>query len=421
MIDFWIAAGVLLQAALAFLLLPLLRGRKAQAEEDRTALNVALYEERLAELASQHAAGTLDDDQFAVARDDAARELLDDTAAGETRRAGRLGRAIPLAAAILVPLVGYGFYMQWGASDKLQLAREFSEQPKTMAEMTARLERAVEAQPDSAEAWYFLARTYMSQERPDDAVPAYARVAELAGRQPDILGQWAQALYFANDRQWSEQIERLTTEALQADPQEVTSLGLLGIAAFEQERFADAIRYWERLVATLPAEDPSREAIQGGIERARQEMGDAGRAGEEQAQPATAEVPAAGTGVTVSVRLDDSLSQQVQPGDAVFVFARAVSGPPMPLAVKRLTVADLPATVTLGDADAMAPSFACPTSTRSGCLPAFLGTATQLAVSGRATASRSARPARMRRCSLRSINRIRPDYRWGREATDDGK
>ncbi|GAB6389735.1 c-type cytochrome biogenesis protein CcmI [Stutzerimonas marianensis] len=357
MIDFWIAAGVLLLAALAFLLLPLLRGRKAQAEEDRTALNVALYEERLAELASQHAAGTLDDDQFAVARDDAARELLDDTAAGETRRAGRLGRAIPLAAAILVPLVGYGFYMQWGASDKLQLAREFSEQPKTMAEMTARLERAVEAQPDSAEAWYFLARTYMSQERPDDAVPAYARVAELAGRQPDILGQWAQALYFANDRQWSEQIERLTTEALQADPQEVTSLGLLGIAAFEQERFADAIRYWERLVATLPAEDPSREAIQGGIERARQEMGDAGRAGEEQAQPATAEVPAAGTGVTVSVRLDDSLSQQVQPGDAVFVFARAVSGPPMPLAVKRLTVADLPATVTLGDADAMTPQL----------------------------------------------------------------
>ncbi|MGM3388304.1 c-type cytochrome biogenesis protein CcmI [Stutzerimonas stutzeri] len=357
MIDFWIAAGVLLLAALAFLLLPLLRGRKAQTEEDRTALNVALYEERLAELASQHAAGTLDDDQFAAARDDAARELLDDTAAGETRRAGRLGRAIPLAAAILVPLVGYGFYMQWGASDKLQLAREFSEQPKTMAEMTARLERAVEAQPDSAEAWYFLARTYMSQERPDDAVPAYARVAELAGRQPDILGQWAQALYFANDRQWSEQIERLTTEALQADPQEVTSLGLLGIAAFEQERFADAIRYWERLVATLPAEDPSREAIQGGIERARQEMGDAGRAGEEQAQPATAEVPAADTGVTVSVRLDDSLSQQVQPGDAVFVFARAVSGPPMPLAVKRLTVADLPATVTLGDADAMTPQL----------------------------------------------------------------
>ncbi|MDL2425172.1 c-type cytochrome biogenesis protein CcmI, partial [Pseudomonas sp. BAgro211] len=57
MIDFWLAAGLLLLVALAFLLVPLLRGRKAQAEEDRTALNVALYQERLAELGSQRDAG----------------------------------------------------------------------------------------------------------------------------------------------------------------------------------------------------------------------------------------------------------------------------------------------------------------------------------------------------------------------------
>src|SRR3546814_8536470 len=77
MIDFWIGAGLLLLAALAFLLLPLLRGRRVQAEEDRTALNVALYEERLNELAAQHAAGILTPDKFAAGRDDAARELLD--------------------------------------------------------------------------------------------------------------------------------------------------------------------------------------------------------------------------------------------------------------------------------------------------------------------------------------------------------
>ena len=59
MIDFWIGAGLLLLVALAFLLLPLMRGRHSQAEEDRTALNVALYQERLAELAGQQAAGTL--------------------------------------------------------------------------------------------------------------------------------------------------------------------------------------------------------------------------------------------------------------------------------------------------------------------------------------------------------------------------
>ncbi|HAG21660.1 MAG TPA: c-type cytochrome biogenesis protein CcmI, partial [Pseudomonas sp.] len=265
MTDFWIAASALLLVALAFLLLPILRGRRAQAEEDRTALNVALYEERLAELTAQHAAGTLSDAQLEAGRADAARELLEDTENSDSPKIAKLGRSVPLIAAVLVPLVGYGLYMHWGASDKVQMARQFSEQPRTVEEMTAHLEQAVKEQPDSAEAWYFLGRTYMNQERPADAAKAFARVVELAGRQPELLGQWAQAQYFAGDRQWSEQLQALTDEALQADPQELTSLGLLGIAAYEEGRYQDAVRFWEQLVAALPENDPSREAIRGGI------------------------------------------------------------------------------------------------------------------------------------------------------------
>lgn len=356
MIDFWIGASLLLLAALAFLLLPVLRGHRAQAEEDRTALNVALYQERLGELTAQRAGGTLTTEQYEAGRADAARELLDDTEGGDTRRTSHLGRAVPLIAALLVPLAGYGFYMHWGASDKLELAREFTEQPGSMADMISRLERAVKAQPESTEAWYFLARTYMNQERPADAAGAYEQVVKLAGRQPDVLGQWAQALYFAENRQWSAQMQALTDEALKEDPHEVTSLGLLGIAAYEDERFQEAIGFWERLVATLPAEDPSREAIQGGIARAREQIGEPTTAAGNQAASEASAV-AADSGMTIDVQLDNALASEVRPTDAVFVFARAVTGPPMPLAVKRLTVADLPATVNLSDADAMTPQL----------------------------------------------------------------
>src|SRR5690606_12747425 len=166
----------------------------------------------------------------------------------------------------------------------------------------ARLEKAVQAQPDSAEAWYFLARTYMSLERPADAATAYARLIDLAGRAPELLGQWAQALYFAGDRQWTDEIQQLTDEALKADPHEVTSLGLLGIAAFEDGRFEEAAGFWERLVATLPPEDPSREAIQGGIAQARERLG----------QPASADKPveeaAGAASLSVEVRLGDALT-----------------------------------------------------------------------------------------------------------------
>lgn len=355
MTDFWIAASALLLVALAFLLLPILRGRRAQAEEDRTALNVALYEERLAELTAQHAAGTLSDAQLEAGRADAARELLEDTENSDSPKIAKLGRSVPLIAAVLVPLVGYGLYMHWGASDKVQMARQFSEQPRTVEEMTAHLEQAVKEQPDSAEAWYFLGRTYMNQERPADAAMAFARVVELAGRQPELLGQWAQAQYFAGDRQWSEQLQALTDEALQADPQELTSLGLLGIAAYEEGRYKDAVRFWEQLVAALPENDPSREAIRGGIERARQQVdGGSGNAEAGQA-PAAASTQAAA--LQIQVQLDPKVAETVSPEDSVFVFARAVNGPPVPLAAKRLTVGDLPATVTLSDADAMVPSL----------------------------------------------------------------
>ncbi len=355
MIDFWIGAGLLVLVALAFLLLPLMRGRHVQTEEDRTALNVALYQERLAELAAQQAAGTLTAEQFEAGRADAARELLDDTEGSDTRRRGSLGRAIPLLAAFVMPLLGYGLYLHWGASDKLELAREFADQPRTMEEMVGRLERAVKAQPDSAEAWYFLARAYMREERPGDAASAYEQLIKLAGRQPDLLGQWAQALYFAGNRQWSLEIQQLTDEALKGDPHEVTSLGLLGIAAFEEQRFEEAIGFWQRLVATLPVEDPSRAAIEGGIARAREQLGEPDSAAT--GQPADKPTVAAAASLSVEVRLDASLNDKVLPSDTVFVFARALSGPPMPLAVKRLTVADLPATVELGDADAMTPQL----------------------------------------------------------------
>jgi cytochrome c-type biogenesis protein CcmH len=350
MIDFWLAAGLLLLVALSFLLIPVLRERRAQREEDRTALNVALYQERVAELQAQQAEGVLDAAQLDSGRAEAARELLADTEGAAAPRVSRLGKPLPLLAAVLVPVLGLGLYLHFGAADKVELTREFAQAPQSMEEMTQRLERAVAAQPDSAEGLYFLGRTYMAQDRPADAAKMFERAANLAGRQPELLGQWAQAQYFADGKKWSEQIQKLTDEALKADPKEVTSLGLLGIAAFEGERYQEAIDYWNRLLAQLPPDDNSRAALQGGIERAAERLKASGGKVAEAAAPKAALL-------TVSVDLASELKGKVQPGDSVFIFARATSGPPAPLAAKRLTVADLPVTVELGDADAMMPQL----------------------------------------------------------------
>jgi len=347
MTEFWLSAGLLLLAALGFLLIPILRGRNRQQEEDRTALNVALYQERVAELAAQQAAGVLDATQLANGRDEAARELLADTEGAEAPRQGHLGKVLPLMAAVLVPAMALGLYLHFGAADKVELTQEFAAAPKSMEEMTTRLERAVQAQPDSAEGLYFLGRAYMAEQRPAEAAKAYERAVALAGRQPELLGQWAQAQYFAANKQWSPQVQALTDEALKADPNEVTSLGLRGIAAFESERYQEAIDYWKRLLAQLPEGDASRAALQGGIDRAAERLGSTG------AKPSVA----VAARLKVRVELAAALKDKVKPDDTVFIFARASNGPPMPLAAKRVTVAQLPLEVELSDADAMMPQM----------------------------------------------------------------
>ena len=344
MIDFWLAAGLLLLIALSFLLIPVLRGRRAQLEEDRTALNVALYQERVAELQTQQSEGVLDAAQLDSGRAEAARELLADTEGVEKPRESRLGKPLPLLAAFLVPVLGVALYLHYGASDKVELTREFSQPPVSMEDMTRRLERAAAAQPDSPEGLYFLGRAYMAQDRSADAAKIFERTVALAGRQPELLGQWAQAQYFADNKQWSPKVQALTDEALKLDPKEVTSLGLLGIAAFEGQRYQEAIDYWNRLLAQLPPDDNSRAALQGGIDRAAEKLKESGGS----VAPVKAEKQ-----MQVRVDLAADVKAKALPTDSVFIFARAVKGPPAPLAAKRVTVADLPITVELGDSDAM--------------------------------------------------------------------
>ncbi|MBP8008124.1 MAG: c-type cytochrome biogenesis protein CcmI [Thiopseudomonas sp.] len=363
MTQFWIYAALLLFAALMLLLWPVLRGRKDQAEEDRTALNIALYEEHIAELEAQHANGALSADQLKEGRLEADRELLDDTDVGRPKQSVNLGNALPLIAALLVPVAGLGLYMYWGASEKVELTLSLAEQPKTVEDMIKRLEDTVRLQPESVDAWYFLGRTYMSEQRPKEAAHAYEKTIELVGRQPDLLGQWAQALYFANGNKWSAELQSLLDEALSQDPNEATSLGLLGIAAFEDKRFQDAIDAWTQLSKALDPQDPSYQAIQTGIERARSSLAETPQANAEtnatQDTAAAEPAPAAVSDykLLIDVTISDEMLKQTSGTDTVFVFARAESGPPMPLAAKRLTVADLPASIALTDEDSLLPQL----------------------------------------------------------------
>lgn len=182
MIIFWLFSGLLLCAALAFILAPQLRTRREPAGVDRTRLNVGLYQERLHELESRRETGALDTAQFEAARAEAARGLLDDVQRAEPAAGAPLGKAIPRVVALSVPLLALALYFHWGSLDQLMWSRQHRGEPaQSIEKVTARLEALLAERPDSAEGWSLLARAYVAQNRMADAARAFERASELAG------------------------------------------------------------------------------------------------------------------------------------------------------------------------------------------------------------------------------------------------
>jgi len=276
MIIFWFYAGLLCAVALAFVLVPQLRRGPRRIDASRTHLNVRLYHERLHELETQHEAGTLGARALEAARVEAARDLLDDAQDRGYAGGAALGRTIPMAAALCMPLLALMLYLHWGSLDRLMLARQDGgAAAQRIEQTTSRLEALLATRPDSAEGWALLGRAYMAQERTAEAVHAFEQAATLAGRPAELLGRWAQAVYFSGGRQWTPQLQALIDEALASNPLEATSLRVAGMVAFQAGRYAEAAAYWERLSASVPQTDPSRAVIAADIARARDLAGPA--------------------------------------------------------------------------------------------------------------------------------------------------
>ena len=343
MTDFWIGAVPLFVMAAAFLLIPLRRRSLGVPEDIARTWNVALYQAHLADWDVQHHEGRLSEADWAQARSEAGHRVLDDTASALRVSSRRLfSRFFLVLLAFLVPVSALLLYQEWSSYAALALTRELAKPPTSLDEQEQRLVRATQLQPTSGANWYLLGRFYMAQNRPVDAVRPFEHALRIFGRQPELLGQLIQARYFAASgaNRWSSELQQLADEALRADPREPTVLGLAGIAAFEAHHFEAAVDLWSRLLVQIPPSDPAHQSIQSGIERARAQLG------------------AQQISIAVEVRLSPEVQAKTQPTDSVFVFIQAPKALPMPLAIKRLQVSDLPALVRFSDADALLPQLA---------------------------------------------------------------
>ncbi len=354
---FWIAVAGLLLLALVMLVLPMLR-RVRQAEEDgqRQQQNIQIAREQKQQLDAQLAAGDIDQ----AAYDSAYADLQTALALGldgsdESVQQAR-GRWMVYVVLLFVPIVSVLLYLNYGEhrvalDPQLAQARPQGAPAPQMSldEMQAAIRVRLQQNPEDAEGWFMLGRVFMAKQQFGEAVTAYQRSYDLIGEEPGVMFALADAMAMRNNGSLAGEPEQLVTRGLELSPNFPNGLWLAGMAAEQRQDFGAAHAYWTRLLPMIEDNPQSAQEVRNLIRIL------------EEREPALAESTVAsapaGRQLSVNVDITPELRAQASPDTAVFVYARAQQGPPMPLAVKRLTLAELPVALTLGDEDAMMPAM----------------------------------------------------------------
>jgi cytochrome c-type biogenesis protein CcmH len=343
----WCLALLLLCAV--FVLVPLLRARQEPIERDD---NIEWYELRAREL-ERDGQPELDEDARLRLLEDSNQSIANAEAAQPQPRTGN--RAILwLLFPCLVLFSAIIYYQLGGMSDVLLAQRLNSIGPETtpgqMDELIEDLQARSDQRPENLYYLSLLARQAMGKSDYTEALTLYERLLESAPEDPHALAYAAQAEYMSTERKLGNQARLRAEMALAADPGQATALGLLGMASYEQGEYRAAISYWERLQAQQGPHSEGSQLIAGVIAQAREALGESGPGSSAENTPSE---DSAGAGVTVSISLPEGAA--TSPSDTLFVLARdANSDSRMPIAVQRLSAAQLPLTLRLDDSNSMA-------------------------------------------------------------------
>jgi len=202
MIVFWIFAALMLAAAL-LLLVPALLGRKQVRDLDRNQQNVAIARERMKELEGEYGRGTLSEADYEQAKRELEQALLNDvegTAEPATTATTTAARGSLVWVVLGVPLAAVLLYLQLGTPSALQPQAPSAAAPQghaggdtteaTMEQLVAGLAAKLQQEPENAEGWFMLGRSYMSMSRYSEAAAAFKRVLDLVGDEPAVMLPW---------------------------------------------------------------------------------------------------------------------------------------------------------------------------------------------------------------------------------------
>jgi cytochrome c-type biogenesis protein CcmH len=368
MLIFWSIAALLTVVTLAVLLIPLFSKRQRAAAPDADAAATAVYRDQKRALDAERDDGVITAEEHEAALAELSRRLGEDVAAPAERAVAAPSRkrawVIAVALSVLIPSSAFILYAWLGKPEAIapsadqRNAHEVSEQQ--VLAMVDSLAQRLKARPDDVDGWVLLARSYHALGRFPEAADAYAHADALVPGNAALLADYADAAAMAQGRKLAGKPAALAARALAIDPDHKKALALAATAALETGDFDGALELWRRLLALLPAGSDDARQIAGivtEVESAKSRAKNASptaAAGQEQTPPRSGATPASGASIAGRVDISPALAPKVALTDTVFIFARAVEGPRMPLAVLRIPAKELPKEFRLDDSMGMA-------------------------------------------------------------------
>lgn len=372
MILFWCLAILLAVFAAVLVVLPLWR-RTAGAEQNILELNRRVFHERLAELEKDETEGRIDADTLAELRTELERNLLAlDINTDGNRAISVSGRVAASVAVAVLPLAALLFY--WGlqapqglaewwslrngmgpAVDSVlrgQMPSDADSQKYTQADFIRVLQDRLQKNPENPEGWFMLGMSYVQLDMGEPALTAFEHAWRQNPDEPRYELAYAQTRLFSNEGQLDPFSRQLLESVLEKNPGHEGAMVLLGFGAYRSGDYVLAVSTLEKLEAQRAARQAS------GGPAVMQQIGQTLASARDKLRT-SATAPTVSQKVApirVRVQVDRKLAGKFQPGDTVYVFARALNGPPMPVAVVRRSAAELPFSVELDDSQSPMPT-----------------------------------------------------------------
>lgn len=372
-LTFWFIAWAMTLLVLGLLLWPLLK-RQASPGKEEGEKRLSVYRQQFAELEQDYKSAVLADEPYQQSKRELERRLLEETGPAEAAPRGRgrtvNSRAVAVAVAVIIPTVSGLLYWKLGNLPAITHPSAFAptaqggpdydhRTSEGLDALAERLRKKLEGNPTDGAGWALLARAYVEIGRHADAVTIYEKAMTLIPDDPQMLADYADALGMLHGRKLEGKPEQLIQQALKIDPNHVKALMLAGTLAFDRKNFGQAAQYWEQAGANLPADAESevRQELRAGIAEAK-ELADGNRPRLKSAAEPASTITPRGQALAISgtVSLAPSLAGKGAPTDTLFVFARDMKGPPMPVAIVRATKQDLPLAFRLDDSNSPMPA-----------------------------------------------------------------